>query len=66
MSTKVKVPALPDCDIHKEQGLRVKARYDAKTIWGPWAYMCATCMKLYGPPQLGTGFGQELFTEEEK
>lgn len=29
------------------------ARYDGKTIRGPWAYMCEDCFVLYGRPIKG-------------
>jgi len=32
---EVKVPELPKCDFCDET-----ARYDGKTVFGPWAYMC--------------------------
>ena len=32
--------------------------YDAKTIHGPWAYMCEHCFKASGKG-LGTGLGQK-------
>lgn len=54
----VKVTALPDCDICKKQ----KAKYDGKTLMGPWAYMCQSCYDTSGVG-LGTGLGQELVVE---
>lgn len=43
------------CDIC---GLK-EAIYDGKTIHGPWAFMCSSCMKIKGIG-LGLGKGQEL------
>lgn len=58
---EVEVAALPPCSIHFERFRQsVDAHYDAKTIWGPWAYLCETCFKRYGPGRLGTGFAQRL------
>lgn len=65
MGSEVTMDHLPLCDFHKEQGSEVPARYDAKTIYGPWAYLCQKCFELYGPSQLGTGYGQRLVTQEE-
>lgn len=28
-----------------------KAHYDGRTKMGPWAYMCKSCIKLYGYPE---------------
>ncbi len=61
MSTSVYVIELPDCGICNEQGITSTALYDAKTIWGPWSFLCQKCFELYGPPTLGTGFGQRLY-----
>ena len=35
------------------------AKYDGKTLKGPWGYMCEKCFKLYGVG-LGVGKGQIL------
>lgn len=57
MTEWVLVPKLPDCDIcGKEAG------YDAKTQYGPWAYLCERHWLLFGI-RLGTGFGQKLVLE---
>lgn len=56
----------PDCDICKlrleEEPERPveKAYFDAKTIYGSWAYMCRTHMDQVGVG-LGLGKGQEIF-----
>lgn len=54
--TTARVCRIPDCDICK----RRPAKYDGKTVQGPWAYMCAPCWVSWGPGRLGTGYGQEL------
>jgi hypothetical protein len=53
------VKELPPCDLCKETGGNSAARYDAKTQFGPWAYMCEAHFKLDGIG-LGTGLGQRL------
>jgi len=55
MSTSVKITNLPKCDLCRT----VTARFDGRTIHGPWAYMCQACFDIHGVG-LGTGFGQEL------
>jgi hypothetical protein len=58
--TSVIVSKLPDCDFcigHEP------AKYDGKTIHGPWANMCERHFKKYGIG-LGTGLGQELKLKE--
>lgn len=57
MSTQVKVSKLPKCDLCAQT-----AAYDAKTIQGPWAYMCRTHFEQLGIG-LGTGYGQRLVLE---
>lgn len=57
MHTVIHYGPLPDCDICSNN----TARYDAKTIHGPWAYMCLDCYKQHrASEKLGTGLGQEL------
>lgn len=54
------VSSYPLCDICNEY-----ARYDAKTgFHGRWAYLCPTCMRIYGPRQLGIGRGQKLVLQK--
>lgn len=58
------VPELPRCGLHWE--LRhevVEAAYDAKTTYGPWAYLCVPCFVDHGVG-LGTGRGQRLIRGE--
>jgi hypothetical protein len=44
-----------ECDIHKyEKGQSgVPAKYDGKTVYGPWANMCEDCAKTHGVDQPG-------------
>jgi len=63
MSKEVKVSSYPICDICKhERHVQILARYDGKTIFGPWANMCTECFTSYGIG-LGTGLGQKLILE---
>jgi len=66
MSDRVRVPSLPECDIHKYElnTTGVTAHYDGKTVKGPWAYMCEGCFTSHGIG-LGTGRGQRLYVEGE-
>lgn len=53
----VHVDTLPTCDLCHEE----PARYDAKTIHGPWGNLCATCFGGFAASQtLGVGKGQRL------
>lgn len=60
--TFVFVAALKDCDFH---GKGCLARYDFKTIMGPWGYGCEDAFKQHGFA-LGQGRGQKLLLEGEK
>ena len=55
---EVEVEKLPACDFCGRT-----ARYDGKTIQGPWAYMCATHFEIYGIG-LGLGKGQKLILKK--
>ena len=66
MSTQVMMRELPQCDICAKRGKTRKARYDAATRWGPWAYMCNSCWFMDAASrELGTGIGQELILKTE-
>ncbi len=54
MSDQVEVTELPKCDICGDT-----AKYDGRTIHGPWANMCQTHFDVNGVG-LGTGKGQRL------
>ncbi len=59
MSKQVKVARFPNCDLCTD-----KARYDARTLHGSWAYMCHTdWLKWRMYAELGTGKGQELIVD---
>ena len=61
MGTKVSMTKLPWCDTCEQKGRATLAEFDAKTIWGPWAYMCRPCWESLGEyDDLGTGKGQQL------
>lgn len=42
---------------------QVRAYYDCRTKYGPWAYMCEACFKKHGIG-LGLGIGQKIKIEE--
>jgi len=60
MSTVAKVAKLPTCDVCGDG--ETLAKYDGKTIMGPWAMMCPEHFKVYGLG-LGLGVGQKLEVE---
>lgn len=60
---EVAVTSFPDCDLCVAEGYRPvrKAKYDFKTLSGPWANGCTTHYyqhRVY--KELGTGKGQML------
>jgi hypothetical protein len=58
--TEVEVTQLPSCDFCKiDEHKTVPAKYDGKTVLGPWAYMCGAHYSKFGLG-LGTGVGQRL------
>ena len=60
--TIVEIDSPQYCDFCKDGGdpkVKVEAQYDAKTVMGPWAYMCQAHYTQYGDG-LGLGFGQRL------
>lgn len=67
MSTTATLTTLPPCDLCKVAGDRVAtAAYDAKTIHGPWAFMCEPHYLAHRAyPELGTGKGQRLVLRKE-
>lgn len=60
MSVVARVAIIPPCYFCEDD---TPAAYDAKTTMGPWAFLCQPHMDQFGPPQLGTGFGQLLILE---
>ena len=59
---KIAVTETPTCDLCKNGTL---AKYDARTIFGLWAYMCQAHFDKFGPGRLGTGSGQRLTPQGE-
>lgn len=57
--TSVEVGILPKCDFCES-----KARFDGKTVFGPWANMCELHFKANGVG-LGLGRGQKLVLKKE-
>jgi hypothetical protein len=56
MSDEVEMTVIPPCDLCTDG---TRARYDAKTNRGPWAYLCEMHFHTHGMG-LGTGRGQRL------
>lgn len=56
--TEARVHELPRCDFCEN-----KAQYDAKTMKGPWAFMCERHWAFYGCQKLGLGKGQRLIAD---
>ncbi|HEU5118377.1 MAG TPA: hypothetical protein VFT74_17320 [Isosphaeraceae bacterium] len=63
--TTVIVRELPPCNFCQDHGETGPARYDGRTIFGPWAYMCQRHFDTYGVG-LGLGKGQRLVLEDEE
>ena len=59
MSESVTVDKFPKCDFCPTEVVDSAARYDAKTMGGPWANMCERHFEAHGVG-LGTGQGQRL------
>lgn len=59
--------SLPDCDLCVEQKVAIpnRARYDAQTTAGPWAFVCEEHFDSDTPGVLGYGHGQYLVPSEE-
>jgi len=62
MSTSTTISRPRKCDLCSSD---TEAKYDGKTIFGAWGYMCQSHFEQYGVG-LGTGRGQELIVEEEE
>lgn len=61
MSSEVKVPKIPNCDMPDCPN---KAYADCKTIEGSWANLCMVHFEILGIG-LGTGLGQKYVLEEK-
>jgi len=59
MSKTTKIHSEKECDFCDNT-----ARYDGKTVLGPWGYMCEQHFQKMGVG-LGTGRGQKLEVVEE-
>lgn len=64
-STEVKMTTMPDCNICTKEGMKTEAKYDAKSLYGWWAYFCQDHWERYTPQKLGTGYGQRLVKVDE-
>jgi hypothetical protein len=60
MANVVEMVEIPDCQLCGLVEIKTPAKYDAKTIHGPWAYVCETHFKQETYGDLGTGRGQRL------
>jgi len=60
MDKEVEVLELPKCDFCEE-----KAKYDGKTLLGPWGFMCEKHFQRHGIG-LGLGKGQRLLVKGER
>jgi hypothetical protein len=45
-----------NCDICKDH----EAKYDARTIWGPWAFVCDNCFEQHTHNKVELGFATKL------
>lgn len=64
-STWTYVTKFPDCDLCAQRGVYRQARYDGKTVFGPWANMCDADFEQFGTG-LGIGKGQRLLIQGEE
>lgn len=55
MGEVAEVIAIPVCDFCSNE-----ADYDARTIYGRWAYVCRTHFVQHTHMKVGTGWGQRL------
>jgi hypothetical protein len=63
MFDTVTVTKAPPCDVCADAGQDVPAAYDAKTIFGPWGYLCERHWRAFGVGHLGAGLGQRLIVK---
>ena len=47
------------CDFCRKEGKKIDAKYDGKTVFAAWSFMCEKHFKKLGVG-LGTGKGKEL------
>lgn len=57
--TIAKVYEIPNCDFCDKP-----AGYDAKTVFGPWAFLCSKHFMLHTNGALGVGVGQMLVLDK--
>jgi hypothetical protein len=62
MATTAEVLELPVCDF----GCGESAHFDAKTVHGPWAFMCVAHYNEHGHGSLGLGLGQRIYVNYAK
>jgi len=61
---EINISEFPNCQVCKENGINRKAKYDARSRHGWWAYMCESHYDQIGIG-LGTGKGQKLILKVE-
>jgi len=59
-ATQVEVTKIPPCDVCRQNEIERDAKYDARTLYGSWAFLCQEHFDSIGPGRLGTGYGQRL------
>lgn len=63
----LKVHTIPKCDICLSHGSENDALYEAKTTFGPWAFLCEKCFNEVGISlKLGLGRRVILIKEDEE
>lgn len=63
----LKVHTIPKCDICLSHGSEKEALYEAKTTFGPWAFLCEKCFNEVGVSlKLGLGRRVILIKEDEE
>lgn len=65
MSKEIIVDVLPNCSFCEHVDIIRPAKYDAKTINGPWAFMCEIHFLSETFGELGLGRGQILQLKDE-
>lgn len=57
---KILMKSVPECDYCRKDRVEKQAKYDCRTIYGHWAYLCREHYFLYGSGGLGMGLGQKI------
>jgi hypothetical protein len=62
--TILKVHKIPKCDICLSHGVEKDAVYEAKTTFGPWAFLCEECFNEVGI-SLNMGLGRRIISKRK-